>query len=422
MVRRTNTVAVAPAGDGPGGVEVLEATSAAIVPETPRTDSYDTPVATDSRTSDEETVVGRDRVPTPCVGPALRSHSMRLVPVVLSGGSGTRLWPMSRASLPKQFVDLGDGSSLFASTLQRVAALPEISSPVIVANQAHVGLIETVLKTIAITPISIIAEPVGRNTAPAIAIAALTLEPEDVMLVTPADSAIGDETAYQAAIATGLGPSEAGYLVTFGVVPDRAETGYGYIEASDPDSLWSPIVRFVEKPDEETAQRYLESGRFLWNAGVFMFPVGAVLAELEANAPEVLVSARLALESASRRGLAIALGAEFANSPAVSIDNAVMESTDKGVVVPLDAGWSDVGSWLSVWDQSVDAPDENVTIGQVVLHDVAGSYVRGADRPIAVVGLDNVVVVDTGDALLIAAKDRSQDVKAILDRLPPEVL
>lgn len=353
---------------------------------------------------------------------------MRVVPVILSGGSGTRLWPMSRKNLPKQFVELSDGASLFQRTLERMVGLDDAGDPTVVTSIRHIDLVEQQLTASATEGYHIIAEPAARNTAPAIALAALALDEDDLMVVVPSDSAVEDEGGYRAALSVGIEPAQQGRLVAFGVVPSRPETGFGYIEADQGHLPWSQIARFVEKPDRASAERYVESGRFLWNAGMFMFRAGTLLGELTRHQPEVLTQVRAAWDSSRSEGRVTIPGDVFGSAPSISIDHAVMEKTDRGVVVPLDVAWSDVGSWEALWQLEVSTGrdgagrHDNVIHGSVTAHDVTGSYIRSDGRHVAVVGLNDVVVVDTDDALLIVAKNRSQDVKEILDSLPPELL
>ena len=345
---------------------------------------------------------------------------MRIVPVLMSGGRGTRLWPLSRVALPKQFVSLVGEGTMIQQAARRASRIEGATAPIVVANGDHVDLILVQLSEIAVEPDVVIAEPVGRNTAPAVALAAHALQPDDVMVVLPSDAAIVDEAAFVEAITEAVPAAADGALVTFGVRPTRPETGYGYIEA-DGEGGVSDVVRFVEKPDEETATEYLESGRFLWNSGMFVFTASTYLTELRRHEPEIFDRTASAIESARSRGPRLDPGDEFGDSPAVSIDHAVMERTDRAVVVTLDAGWSDVGSWHSLWELEAEGPESNVVEGRAVLSDVTGSLIMGEGRLVAVVGLDDVVVIDTEDAVLVASRERAQDLKALVERLPPEL-
>lgn len=345
---------------------------------------------------------------------------MRITPVILSGGSGTRLWPMSRTSTPKQFVALTGPETLFQQAVKRAVGIDGVTAPIVVGNRAHAETIEAQFEEIGVEPVAIIVEPEGRNTAPAIALAAHALDRADLMLVMPSDALILDEEAFRAAVSSAITPALEGHLVTFGVAPTRPETGYGYIEIGDRRGEWSVVERFVEKPDVATAEDYVEDGRHLWNAGMFLFTAGMLLDGLDTHAPEVAASVSRAWEERRTTGRVTEPGPSFASSPSISVDHAVMERADRVAVVPLDAGWSDVGSWQALWEAGSDG-EANVTIGNTLLRDVSGSYIRAGDRLVAVIGLEDVVVVDTPDAILIAAKDRSQDVKLILDHLGPEL-
>lgn len=327
---------------------------------------------------------------------------------------------MSRKSTPKQFVALTGPETLFQQTVLRSVGLEGAAPPIVVGNRAHTGIIATQFEAIEVEPRCIIAEPEGRNTAPAVALAAHALDPSDLMLVLPSDALVLDDAAFRAAVVAATEPALDGRLVTFGVTPTRPETGYGYIEVGDSHGSWSTVARFVEKPDADTAASYVSGGRHLWNAGMFLFTAGRLLEELAANAPDVSRAVSACWEQRSTEDGVVEPGAAFGSSPSISIDHAVMEVSERIAVVTLDAGWSDVGSWQALWEVGA-AETANVTIGNTLLLDVTGSYVRAGDRLVAVIGLEDVVVVDTPDAVLIAAKDRSQDVKRILEQIPPEL-
>ncbi len=340
---------------------------------------------------------------------------MRIVPVLLSGGVGTRLWPLSRSSMPKQLQSLLGDKTMVQATVER---LPDRASrPLVVCNASHADAISEQLAEIGREPELLVAEPVGRNTAPAVAAAAFLAEPHAILVVLPADHVIADVEAFRKALDVAVEAAGQGHLVTFGVVPDRPETGYGYIEVGEAHDGWRRVERFVEKPDRTTAAVYVGSGRHLWNSGMFVFKASEIRSELERHAPEVVTAVDRALADASREGRLLRLGAAFAEAPSVSIDYAVMEKTDRAVVVPLDAGWSDVGSWAALWEISERDQDDNVVMGEAEVLDVHRSYVRSEGRLVAVVGVDDVIVVDTGDAVLVAARDRAQDVKRLVDRL-----
>lgn len=305
---------------------------------------------------------------------------------------------------------------MLQQTLSRVAHLSHPS--LIVANWSHLDDITAQVSE----SVQLVGEPEARNTAPAVAAAALLTAEEDVLLVLPADHHIEDRDAFRATIAQAETGAREGYLVTFGIVPDRPEAGYGYIVRGDPHSPGFLIDRFVEKPDLDSAQQLIAEGA-LWNGGMFAFQAGVVLAELERHAPQVLDAARRAVESSSRRGTAIMLGEEFGEAPSLSIDVAVMERTEQGLVIPLDAGWSDAGSWESLYDLGPVDAAHNVVLGDVVIEGVTNSYLRSEGPLVAVLGVDDLVVVATNDAVLVSSRERAQDVKALVERLQsrPEV-
>lgn len=344
-----------------------------------------------------------------------------IIPVILSGGSGTRLWPLSRKHYPKQFIPLMGERSMFQRTLERVAPFRRQAPVIIVCNQEHRFLVAEQLSDSAGGEARILLEPVGRNTAPAVAagaIEALKEADDAILLVLPADHIIRDQWVFLDAVEQGRELAAMGRLVTFGIVPTRPETGYGYIRAGKDESAVRAVQQFVEKPDQETAQSYLESGEFFWNSGMFLFRADRYLAELEQFEPAMLEACRMACQGASRDLDFIRLGAEaFAASASNSIDYAVMERTRDAVVVPLDAGWSDVGSWDAL--QDIDAADErgNVVIGDVLADGSSNCYLRSESRLLATVGLHNHVVIETADAVLVADRSEAQEIKALVDRL-----
>jgi mannose-1-phosphate guanylyltransferase / mannose-6-phosphate isomerase len=344
---------------------------------------------------------------------------MAVVPVLLSGGTGTRLWPISRTRAPKQLQRLTGSDTMIQATARRLAGTPDLGEPVVVCNARDEAEIVRQLTEVGAPPGLVLCEVEGRNTAPAVLAAARSVAPDDVMLVLPADHVIRDEAAFRRAVAVAVESARTGALVTFGIPPHRAETGYGYIEVGEGAGEVFRVARFVEKPDSATAERYLASGGFLWNSGMFVFLASALVEEMRRHAPEVARAVEPAVEAAGR-GRVRTLGGPFLAAPAISVDYAVMEPTDRAVVVPLDAGWSDVGSWASLWEIADRDPEGNAVSGDVVLEGVTGSYVRSGDRLVAVVGLDGVVVVDTGDAVLVAGLDRVQDVKQVVERLVRE--
>lgn len=341
-----------------------------------------------------------------------------IVPVILSGGSGTRLWPLSREAYPKQFLPLVGDDTMLQATWKRVASIAG-AAPIVVANQEHRFMAAEQLRECKVLPQALILEPVGRNTAPAIAIAALQALAggnDALLLVLPSDHVVRNEAAFHAAVKQAAVAAEAGKLVTFGIVPTAAETGYGYIKAAIGEGVRA-VDRFVEKPDQATAEKYVASGEYYWNSGMFLFKASRYLKELETLQPAILAACRAALDKAARDNDFIRLDAEaFAASPNDSIDYAVMEKTADAAVVPLDAGWNDVGSWSALWEVSDKDADGNACHGDVIALDCKDSYAYG-NRLIAMVGLQDLVVVETDDAVFVGHKDRVQDVKEIVGQI-----
>jgi mannose-1-phosphate guanylyltransferase/mannose-6-phosphate isomerase len=352
-----------------------------------------------------------------------------LVPVVLSGGSGTRLWPVSREKHPKQLQPLVGGESLLQNTLRRLEGLP-LAAPVVVSNQEYRFITAEQLRQLELPGWTLLLEPIGRNTAPALTAAALyaTRDGADpVLLATPADHHVRDVAAFRQAVLLGLPEAAAGAVVTFGIVPDRPETGYGYIEAraGGDKSAVRALVAFAEKPDLATAQGYLAEGHHLWNSGIFMMRASVWIKAIGRLAPEILAACTAAVSAARDDGDFVRLDADaFAGSPADSIDYAVMEKlpghTELNIpcrVVPLDAGWSDVGAWDALW-QAIDRDaDDNAVKGDVWLEDSHGNLVIAEHGLVACIGCEDMVVVETADAVLIAPKARTQEVKCIVARL-----
>ena len=345
-----------------------------------------------------------------------------LIPVILSGGAGTRLWPLSREHHPKQFLPLVGERTMLQDTVLRLDGLGA-GGPIVVCNEHHRFMVAEQLRQIDVTPTSIVLEPAGRNTAPAVAIAALAAlqsaaGESAMLLVLPADHLLRDVEAFRAAVRTGLDAANAGKLVTFGVVPTQPETGYGYIRRAAGSGPAYPIAEFVEKPDAERAARYVASGDYLWNSGMFLFGARRYLDELAKFAPGMLEATSAALAGATRDlDFTRLAAADFARCPSDSIDYAVMEKTRDAVVVPLDAGWSDVGSWSALHENLPADAAGNVTRGDVVTEDSSGCYLYSSERLVATVGLVDHVVVETKDAVLVAPKSRVQDVKNLVARL-----
>lgn len=347
----------------------------------------------------------------------------QIVPVVMSGGAGSRLWPMSRALYPKQLLPLTSDRTMLQETINRVADDDRFSPPVLICNEEHRFLVAAQLQEVGVTHGGILLEPAGRNTAPAVALAALHASrdsPEALLLVLAADHQIKNVDAFLAAVDKGAEAARKGYLVTFGIQPDQPSTAYGYIKVGNKaisDNVKN-VERFIEKPDALTAESFLKEGCYRWNSGMFVFSAARYLDELERHAPDIIAACRKAMEG-SREDLDFVRPNEtaFLACRADSIDYAVMENSTRAAVVPCDLGWSDIGSWDKLWDVGEKDTRGNVALGDVILEDVSGSYVRSEDKLVALIGMEDVIVVSTADALLVAPKDRSQDVKTIVDRL-----
>jgi mannose-1-phosphate guanylyltransferase len=344
-----------------------------------------------------------------------------VVPVIMAGGSGTRLWPLSRELYPKQFLPLDGSETMFQATARRLSGL-DVEPPLVICNERHRFLVAEQLELMGLLDHNVILEPVGRNTAPAVALAALsaTVGGDDpLLLVMAADHMIRDVAAFQAAVRTALPLAASGSLVTLGIVPDKAETGYGYIRRGEVLGEGAyRVASFVEKPSLGVAEEYLASGDYFWNSGMFLFRAGRYLEELEKYRPDILAACRAALREPSRDMDFIRVNADaFTRCPSQSIDYAVMEKTDAAVVVPLDAGWSDVGAFAALWDVLPQDGEGNVLRGDVLVHDSSNNLVIAESMLVATVGLQNSVVVQTKDAVMVAPRERVGEVKEIVAQI-----
>lgn len=343
-----------------------------------------------------------------------------MTPVILSGGSGTRLWPLSRGQYPKQFLPLVGSNTMLQETVCRLQGLEDLDVPIAVCNEDHRFMLAEQLREIGIKPAAIILEPAAKNTAPAVAAAALAAHSEnDILLVLPADHIIQNVAAFHRAVDLARQQAAQGFLVTFGIVPTLPETGYGYIKrgAELAGEAFS-VAAFVEKPDAQTAERYVQSGEYYWNSGMFAFQAGRYLEELEKFNPRMLDACRKAFAISRRDADFIRLDREtFASCPADSIDYAVMEKTDAAVMIPLDAEWNDVGSWSALWDVTDKDADGNAVKGDVLTVDAKNSFLHAESKLLAAIGVRDLVIVETDDAVMVAAKDRVQDLKQVVDTL-----
>ncbi|NWL76441.1 mannose-1-phosphate guanylyltransferase/mannose-6-phosphate isomerase [Pseudomonas taiwanensis] len=349
-----------------------------------------------------------------------------MIPIVLSGGSGSRLWPLSRRQFPKQFLALTGEHTLFQQTLQRLT-FDGMQAPILVCNKDHRFIVQEQLDEIAITPHAVVLEPFGRNTAPAVAMAAMQLISEgrdDLLLVLPSDHVLEDLEAFREALELATSAAEQGELVLFGVPATRPETGYGYIRSEQDPALPEGICRvaqFVEKPNAERAREFVESGDYFWNSGMFLFRASRYLEELKRHESDIHDTCRLALERSKCHEDHIDIDeATFACCPDNSIDYAVMEKTARACVVPLDAGWSDVGCWASIWDVHDKDADGNVIKGDVVVQDSHNCLVHGNGKLVSIIGMEDVVVVETKDAIMVANKNHVQKVKQLVEKLKAE--
>lgn len=354
------------------------------------------------------------------------SPPQKIVPIVLSGGSGTRLWPLSRARYPKQFIDglSGEPSALLASTLTRVDA-DGFAAPIVICNNAHRFLVRDQAVRAGVELDEVVLEPLARNTASAIAVAALLVaerDPQAVLAVLPSDHLIREIEAFRDALRRAAAIASAGHIVLFGIPPTAPHTGYGYIKkgkiiGEGGDGAFA-VEGFFEKPDPETAQRYVEAGNYFWNSGIFVFRADCFLDELARLAPDVLEAARDALAKAERDLGFLRLDASaFENAPSISVDHAVMEKTDKAIVLPLAVSWSDLGSWTSLWDVAPRDGDGNFVYGDALVEDTTGCYIRSEKALVSTIGVKDLVIVESQDALLVADKSRSQDVASLVAKL-----
>lgn len=341
-----------------------------------------------------------------------------LVPVIMAGGSGTRLWPLSRSLYPKQFLPLVSDKTMLQETVLRLKDL-ETAPPVTICNEEHRFIVAEQLRAIDQLG-SVILEPEGRNTAPAVALAAhvISNDNDPLLLILAADHVIQNENAFVDAIEKAIPLAKEGKLVTFGIVPHSAHTGYGYIERGQPKDSGFEVNKFVEKPNKETAQCYIDSEKYYWNSGMFLFRASRYLEELKTHRPDIAVSCISSLEGKTKDLDFVRINAdEFLKCPEDSIDYAVMEKTQHAVVVPLDAGWSDIGSWSALWDIDIKDDMGNAIRGDAILEDTKNCLVHGSERLIATLGLEDIVIVDTKDTVMVAHKDNVQDVKKIVKTL-----
>jgi mannose-1-phosphate guanylyltransferase/mannose-6-phosphate isomerase len=344
-----------------------------------------------------------------------------ILPVILSGGAGTRLWPLSRELYPKQLLPLASDKTMLQETIRRLTGLDGLTAPLVICNDAHRFMVAEQVNQLGQKP-AIILEPCGRNTAPAVAMAALFARnnnEDPLLLVLPADHIIANVATFQQQVAKACEAAEQGALVTFGIVPTAPETGYGYIRADKSTTAEGyPVANFVEKPDLATAQSYLDCGDYYWNSGMFLFRASRYIEELASFRPDILSACEKAFAGLTQDLDFMRLGAEdFAACPSDSIDYAVMEKTDRAVVYPLDAGWNDIGAWSALWDVKAHDAAGNVMLGDILVKNARNCYLHGTKRLIAAVGVEDLVVVETADAVLVAKRDQVQDVKDIVNQL-----
>lgn len=347
-----------------------------------------------------------------------------IIPVILAGGSGTRLWPLSRELYPKQLISLVDNDTMLQNTIKRLDGVEKKGAPIIICNEDHRFMVAEQIRQIGVMNPMIMLEPMGKNTAPAVAVAAIQAfysDPEAILLIMPADHYIENTEAFVATVNKAATMASGSIMMTFGIVPESPETGYGYIKASksyDDDKGAFCIEKFVEKPDLATAKKYVESGEYYWNSGMFMFRAATYLEELSKFAPEMVKHCETAVKLGKSDLDFIRLDKEsFSECPSDSIDYAVMEKTDSGVMIPLKAGWNDLGSWQSLWQTGKKDCNMNVLHGDTLIHDVKNSYIHASERMVAAIGLENHIIIETSDAILVSPMDRSQDIKHLVSRL-----
>lgn len=339
---------------------------------------------------------------------------MVIIPVILAGGSGIRLWPLSTPELPKQFANLLGDKTLFQSTLERIYKFPGVDKIKIVCNQKHLGLVTQQLQDSEVSKFDAVLEPIGKNTAPAITIAALSVPEDTILIVFPSDHLIADIEKFHQALNIGLQYAAQDSLVCFGVVPSHPETGYGYIKAGEHKGAAYKIEKFVEKPSLELALQYVAAKNYYWNSGIFMFRAGIFLKEMAKFAPDILNCCKKVLANSLQKDGFLTLSKEhFAECRSDSIDYAVMEKTARAVIVPLDARWSDVGSWRALWECSCKDKNNNVIMGDVVAYEVEGSHIHATSRKVVAIGVKSYIIIETPDAVLVVPKEKCQEVKKV---------
>ena len=345
----------------------------------------------------------------------------KVIPVILSGGAGTRLWPLSREMYPKQLLSLTGKQTMLQDTALRLAAIAGAIPPIVVCNEAHRFTVAEQLHALGIQPSAILLEPSGRNTAPAVALAALkalSVDPDATLVVAPADHVIRDAGKFQQAAGVAVALAQHDKLITFGIVAHAPETGYGYIRRGEGAGPAYPVAQFTEKPPLDVAQQYVATGDYYWNSGMFVFKASRYLAELSSFAPDILAACTSAFQAARTDLDFVRIDkAEFIKCRIESIDYAVMEKTHDALVLPLDVGWSDVGSWSSLFDVLPADEEGNVLQGDVMVHDTHDCYVHSTSRLVAAVGMEDHIIVETKDAILVAPKDRVQDVKDLVAKI-----